>query len=106
MVELNKQNRDWKEISVSIYNMFLQENYALEEGTKIDGVYGIGSAAGRILIGGFSKRNKFSVKLFTTPEHGTLIHFDKAMSGMGGGLIGVGKINKEFDRIKLLIENL
>ncbi len=106
MVEFNKPGRNWQEVSESIYNIFIAEHYALEEGTKLDGIYGIGSAAGRILIGGLTKRNKFSVKIFTTPDGGTLIHFDKAMSGMGGGLIGVSKMNKEFNRVKLLLQNL
>jgi len=106
MVEFNKQGRNWQEVSESIYNMFLQEKYALEEGTKIDGIYGIGNAAGRFWGGGFVTRNKFSVKLFTTPDGSTLIHFDKAMSGMGGGIMGMAKMNKEFDRVKLLLQNL
>jgi hypothetical protein len=106
MAELNKQGRDWKEVSEAVYNMFVQEQYKLEEGTKIDGIYGIGSAAGRFLGGGFVTRNKFSIKLFTTPEGGTLIHFEKAMTGMGGGIIGMAKINNEYNRILSLLQNL
>jgi len=106
MVEFNKQGRGWQEVSETIYSMFLQEQYALEEGSKIDGIYGIGSAAGRFLAGGFTKRNKFSIKIFTTPDGGTLVHFDKAMSGMGGGIIGIAKMNKEFDRVRAILQNL
>ena len=78
------------------YNMFMAEHYALEEGSKIDGTYGIGNAAGRFWGGAFVTRNKFSIKLFTTPDGSTLVHFDKAMSGMSGGVIGVSKMKKEF----------
>ncbi|MBT3318967.1 MAG: hypothetical protein HN389_04255 [Clostridia bacterium] len=106
MVEFNKPSRNWQEVSDLIYNMFIAEHYALEEGTKIDGIYGIGNAAGRFWGGGFVTRNKFSIKIFTTPDDGTLIHFDKAMSGMGGGIMGMAKMNKEFDRVKLILQNL
>lgn len=106
MVEFNKPGRDWQEVSEAIYNMFIAEHYTLEEGSKIDGIYGIGNAAGRFWGGGFVTRNKFSLKLFTTPDGGTLIHFDKAMSGMSGGVIGVSKMNKEFKRVQALIQNL
>ena len=106
MVEFNKQGRGWQEVSESIYNMFVQEQYALEEGSKIDGTYGIGNAAGRFWGGAFVTRNKFSIKLFTTPDGGTLVHFDKAMSGMSGGVIGVSKMKKEFDRVGFLLQNL
>ena len=103
MVEIHKPGRPWQEVSETIYNLFVGQNYKLEEGTKLDGIYGIGSTAGRIIAGGFVKRNKFSIKLFTTPDGGTLIHFDKAMSGFSGGVIGVTKMNKEFDRVYSLL---
>jgi len=106
MVELNKPGRPWQEVSESVFNMFTQEGYKLEEGTKLDGVYGTGSAAGRVFGGGFVKRYKFSIKIFQSQDGGTLIHFDKAMSGMSGGLIGVGKMNAENDRIYALLYHL
>ena len=106
MVEFNKPGRDWQEVSGLIYNMFMAEHYALEEGSKIDAIYGIGNAAGRFWGGGFVTRNKFSIKIFTTPDGGTLVHFDKAMSGMSGGIMGKVKMNKEFDRVKLILQNL
>ncbi len=106
MVEFHKPGRNWQEVSEAVFNMFSQEKYKLEEGTKLDGVYGIGNAAGRFWGGGFVTRNKFSIKIFTTQEGGSLIHFDKAMLGMSGGIIGIAKINQEYDRIIALLQLL
>ena len=106
MVEFNKRGKAWQEICESIYNMFLQEKYTLEEGTKIDGVYYSSNNTGRFLGGAFVTRNKFSIKIYTTPDGNTIIHFNKVMSGIGGGIIGAGKMNKEFGRLKLLLQNL
>ncbi len=106
MVEINKPGRPWQEVSEAVFNMFSAQGYKLEEGTKLDGIYGIGNAVGRFWGGGFVTRNKFSLKIFTTPDGGTLIHFDKAMSGMSGGVIGIAKINKEFDRVFALLTSL
>ena len=106
MVEVHKPGRPWQEVSEAVFNMFASQGYKLEEGTKLDGIYGIGSAAGRFWGGGFVNRNKFSVKIFTTEDGGTLIHFDKAMSGMSGGVIGLAKINKEYDRVFALLNTV
>lgn len=103
MVEIHKPGKPWQEVSEAVSNMFVGQGYKLEEGTKLDGIYGIGSAAGRFWGGGFVKRYKFSIKIFTTPDNGTLIHYEKAMSGFSGGAIGVSKMNKEFDRVYSLL---
>ncbi len=42
---------------------FLAEGFALEEGTKLMGAYGTGSAKGRAFGGGFVSRRKFDVRI-------------------------------------------
>lgn len=93
------------QLAEKVYYLFQKEGYQLIEGTKFKGVYGKGSFALRILAGGFANYNKFSVRI-TDEKPLTQLEFTTAMSGMSGGVIGVVRLNNEFDRIKNLIQRL
>jgi len=97
--------RNPDQLADSVFSLFQKEGYQLIEGTKFKGIYGKGSFALRILAGGFANYNKFSVRI-TDEQPLTTLEFTPAMSGMSGGVIGVVRLNNEFERIKNLIQRL
>jgi hypothetical protein len=72
--------------------------YHLESGTKAQGVYGRGSAAARVLLGGFAKRMKYNVTIGKEGESVALV-VAKGMTGLGGGLWGASQEKKELQTI-------
>lgn len=72
--------------------------YHLESGTKAQGVYGRGSAAARVLLGGFAKRMKYNVTIAKEGESVALV-VAKGMTGLGGGLWGASQEKKELQTI-------
>jgi len=105
MVEI-KTNQPADDLAENVFKLFEARGYKLEEGTKQNGIYANGSAAMRVLLGGFAKRNKFLVKIIQSPENTGMIILDKAMSGALGGAIGVSKLNKEFGLVQQMLSNL
>lgn len=106
MIEIRTSRQNPWELADLVLARFQSRGYRLEEGTKMDGVYANGSAAARVLVGGFAKRNKFSVKIVQYQNGECTVVVDKAMSGFSGGMIGVAKMNKEFDIVQQLLQNL
>jgi hypothetical protein len=74
------------------------EHYGLESGAPYDGVYGKGSAALRFLFGAFARRFKFEVTVYERGD-AVEVRLKKAMTGYSGGLIGLSRMNREFDRL-------
>jgi hypothetical protein len=72
--------------------------YHLESGTKIQGVYGRGSAAARVFVGALVKRLKYNITIGKDGENVALV-VAKGMSGMGGGLIGMSQEKKELQAV-------
>jgi len=72
--------------------------YNLESGTKTQGVYGRGSAAGRAIVGPLAKRLKYNVTIGKEGDNVALV-VAKGMSGIMGGLLGVSQEKKEFQTI-------
>ena len=93
------------QLADKVYYLFQSEGYQLIEGTKFKGQYGKGSFALRIIAGGFTTYNKFSIHI-TEEKPLTKLEFNTAMSGMSGGVIGVVRLNNEYNRIKDLIQKL
>jgi predicted amidophosphoribosyltransferase len=93
------------QLAEKVYALFQKEGYQLIEGTKIKGIYEKGSFGVRIIAGGFSTYNKFSVQI-TDEEPLTKLTFNTAMSGMSGGALGVVRLNKEYTRLTNLIQKL
>lgn len=75
------------ELADEIAGLFTQQKHRLECGTRIDGVYGIGSDLLRLLAGGFVKRNKFHIQIQTF-EQSSHVTLKKAMNGWMGGALG------------------
>lgn len=105
MVTINKAAQSAEELADKVYALFVNRGYTLEEGTKLRGVYGNGSAVARAMLGGFAKRNKYSVSIDQT-MNGYTISLDKAMSGVMGGAIGVSKMNKEFTAVQQMLTDM
>jgi len=94
------------EVARAVSNFFQEQKYQLEEGNLMDGIYGIGSGGVKRALGGaFSKRYRFRC-IIRTVNGLTSLEVYKAMSGMSGGLIGIKKLNQEFERILEGMKNL
>ncbi len=72
--------------------------YRLENGTKIQGVYGRGSAGAHAILGPIARRQKYNITVVQDGENVALV-VAKGMSGMGGGVLGARKVKKEFQAI-------
>ena len=79
-------------------NLFTKDEYALEEGTQLKGMYGKGSKIMRILLGAFVKRFTWEVTIFNQGGLTTATLY-KETKGYAGGAIGVNQVNKEFNRL-------
>ena len=57
------------------------------------------------MLGGFAERFKFNVSITDKGGMAYLV-LSKGMSGFSGGLIGVGKMNNETDRLRMKLYNV
>ncbi len=79
---------------------FKDRKYRVEAGEPGDVTYGLGSDLMRVLFGAFAKRYKFRAQITRPGDGGPVVfRLEKAMSGAMGGLIGHGKMTKEFNAI-------
>ena len=106
MLIVSKACKSADELADKVAELFTARGYKLEEGTKFQGVYGNGSVAMRMLFGSLAKRNKFSITILQNAENGFAVDVDKAMIGAMGGVIGVTKIDNEFNRIQEMLFSL
>lgn len=86
-----------------ICSFFLGRGFVLGSGSPIAGVYETGSAVGRALLGGFVKRQKYSVNVWTD-ELGTHVKVNSEMSGASGSVVGVARERKGRDDVKLALQ--
>jgi hypothetical protein len=84
---------------------FVSEGFALEDGTKLMGAYGTGSAKGRAFGGGFVNRRKFDMRIAQTPDGHVEAAVTSAMSGWSGSLVGVAKERKGRKSLNLALES-
>ena len=87
-----------------VSEFFKSEGYELQEGNVLNGGYLKGSLASRVMFGGFAQRFKFNVSI-TDKEGMAYLVLSKGMSGFSGGIIGVGKMNNETDRLRMKLYN-
>jgi hypothetical protein len=94
------EGAELKAIIAGVEAFFMGRKYRVEAGEPGNATYGIGSDLMRVFFGAFAKRYKFLAQI-TQPEAGGAVVFrlEKAMSGAMGGLIGHGKMTKEFNAI-------
>jgi hypothetical protein len=84
---------------------FVSEGFALEEGTKLMGVYGSGSSKGRALGGGWVNRRKFDVRIAAGDRGLVEAAVISAMSGWSGSLVGVAKERRGRKAMNLALES-
>lgn len=94
-----------EQIATATEQIFTKHGYKIEQGNKLEGIYGTGSKVMRILFGAFAKRYVFGISI---KEEGpdTKLIFKKAMTGMMGGAIGYAKMNSETERWKVRFKDL
>ena len=81
------------------------QEYNLESGTPVNGVYGIGSRVGRVLAGGLAKRYKYNLSVSDGDDGEVVLSLTPAMHGGSGGIIGASKLKKETKRLIALIDD-
>lgn len=86
-----------------IGRFFLGRGFVLGSGSPIAGVYETGSAVGRAVLGGFVKRQKYSVNIWTN-ELGTHVKVHSEMSGASGSVVGVVRERKGRDDVKSALQ--
>ena len=72
--------------------------YRLESGTKVQGVYGRGSAGAHAIVGPLTRRQKYNITIGPDGENVALV-LAKGMTGMGGGVLSARKVKKEFQEV-------
>ncbi|NQT82329.1 hypothetical protein HQ563_04860 [bacterium] len=87
-----------EEIADKVALVMSSRAYSLETGSKVQGVYGRGSAAAHAMLGPIAKRQKYNVTVLQDGENVALV-LAKGMSGMGGGILSARKVKKEFQAI-------
>lgn len=86
-----------------IGNFFIGRGFILGSGSPIAGVYEAGSAVGRAVLGGFVKRQKYSVNVWSN-EFGTHAIVHSEMSGASGSVVGVVRERKGRDDLKSALQ--
>jgi hypothetical protein len=86
-----------------IAQFFISRGFTLGLGSPIAGIYETGSAAGRAVLGGFVKRQKYSVNIWTdsTATHALV---QSEMSGASGSVVGVVRERRGRDEIKSALQ--
>jgi len=87
-----------EEIADKVALVMSSRGYRLESGSKVQGVYGRGSAAAHSMLGPIAKRQKYNITVLQDGENVALV-LAKGMSGMGGGILSARKVKKEFQAI-------
>lgn len=60
----------------------------------------VGSAIGRALGGGFVRRNKVAIGVFTGSDGATYLRLEPQMTGMSGGAMGLQRAKKEHEKLR------
>ncbi len=87
-----------EEIADKVALLMSTRGYRLESGTKVQGVYGRGSAGAHAIVGPLTRRQKYNITVIQDGENVALV-VAKGMSGMGGGVLSARKVKKEFQAI-------
>lgn len=92
------------ELKGILSDLMLSNGYRLSSDQNNILIYERGNRVLRILFGAFVTYHK--QKFYIVPEgNKTELIFEKASSGMSGGLIGMNAVRKEFDKLKELLKN-
>jgi hypothetical protein len=106
LFKLQFSGADLNSLSANIDFTMLKEGYRLIDGQKAFGEYERGNRTLRVLLGAFVKYFKFSVKLNQLNEHEFELLFVSTSTGISGGLIGMGQVKSELQRLAKVFSKL
>lgn len=95
-----------EDAAAKINQYFTGLGYKLESGSPVNGVYGRGSQALRVLLGAFHKRFCYNVNISPNPDGTTKVICTKADKGRWGGVVGYNQVVKETDRHKEALQGM
>jgi len=101
----NLMGTDADTLALHVAGLMKTQEYNLESGTPVNGVYGIGSTVGRVLAGGLAKRYKYNLSVSDGDDGEVVLSLTPAMHGWSGGIIGASKLKKETKRLIALIDD-
>ena len=96
---------DANTLAVDVAGLMEVQNYGLESGTPLAGVYGTGKAVGWLLWGGLSNRYKYNISVSDVGSGEVVLALKSAMRGWTGGVMGALKLKKETKRLIALIDH-
>lgn len=83
-----------EQVGQSYSAFFTGLGYAMTSSDATGAMFEKGSAAARVLAGGFANRSKYTVSITANGPY-LVADVTSAMSGAGGGLMGVSKEKKQ-----------
>lgn len=96
-------NAPIQDVANLLAEFFMSRGFILGSGTPLTGVYETGSKGARVALGGFSKRQKYSVNVWGNDNLVNAI-VQSEMSGASGSVLGVVRERKGRDEIKLALQ--
>jgi hypothetical protein len=97
---------DLNSLASSIDDVFVKQGYKLKNGQPGNGEYEKGNRIMRLLFGAFVKYFKFFVKLKQAEDQSIELLVTKTSSGFSGGLIGIGQVKKELNRLSEILSQV
>ena len=90
-------------VSNMLADFFISRGFTLGSGSKQNGVYETGSSGGRAVLGGFVKRQKYSVSV-SGDENLSSAMIQSEMSGVSGSVLGVVRERKGREEMKSALQ--
>lgn len=89
-----------------VHEALKKEGYKLISGMPGNGTYEKGDRTMRLLFGAFVKYSKLDSKTYQGDDGISRLRIGRATSGMSGGLIGMGQVKKEIQRVADLLTHI
>ena len=102
-MNISISNTTIENVSNLLAEFFMAKGFVLGSGTITSGVYETGSAGSRVVIGGFAKRQKYSVSILGDASIVNAM-VQSEMSGASGSVLGVVRERKGRDEIKSALQ--
>lgn len=89
-----------------VHEALKKEGYKLISGMPGNGTYEKGDRTMRLLFGAFVKYSKLDSKTYQGEDGVSRLAINRATSGMSGGLIGMGQVKKEMQKVADLLTHI
>jgi hypothetical protein len=103
---LQYQGIDINNLALNVDSLFLKEGYKRTAGINGNGDYEKGSRVMRLLFGALAKYFKFTTRLKIIEDQSIELMVVKSSSGISGGLIGIGQVKNELNRLLKLFSGI